>query len=228
MERKSLSQIGELYHRDPSAIKRWMIIYGIPRRLPQSRSGTMFKCQICENEFYVTKGRANRYNPKYCSMACRTKGIRQKWLKETKNLKNTTAITYRLRKQIGKCQICGYCEEPRILTTHHKNMNHKDNSPSNLLLLCPNCHSLEHLKNGNRSRPPLIFFGRTRRPYSEWSIKGEYKCKNCGKVFKSPTLKRKYCFDCLPVNSSKRDYLYMRHKWRTMADIKAEEESEKV
>lgn len=198
-EEKSLATIGEIYHKDPSAIKRWMILFGIPRRpAGQPNSGKNIKCQVCNKEFYVPKARLKRYKPKYCGIPCRTIGLRGQFLKKTEKLTHTTAITYRLRKTIGKCQICGFDKEPRILTTHHVNLNHADNSTKNLLLLCPNCHSLEHLRKENRSRPPIVFFGRKCVPYSDWSIKGEYNCKRCGKMFKSPTLKRKYCFDCKP------------------------------
>ena len=42
-----------------------------------------------------------------------------------------------------KCAICG---ETRVLEVHHINCNHEDNSPLNLIPLCPNCHRLYHSK----------------------------------------------------------------------------------
>ena len=39
-----------------------------------------------------------------------------------------------------KCAICGYNEEIEILEVHHKDENHNNNEPSNLCILCPNCH----------------------------------------------------------------------------------------
>jgi hypothetical protein len=61
----------------------------------------------------------------------------------------------------GKCQMCGYDKEIRILEFHHKT-NSKEDAISNLCdgshsweeikkeldkceLLCPNCHALKHL-----------------------------------------------------------------------------------
>lgn len=45
--------------------------------------------------------------------------------------------------RIGKCEICGFSDK-RILQVHHKDKNRKHNTRDNLVLLCPNCHALEH------------------------------------------------------------------------------------
>lgn len=57
-----------------------------------------------------------------------------------------------LRKRIlqeglkeARCEICGLSEwrgKPIRLEIHHINANHKDNRLENLMILCPNCHSL--------------------------------------------------------------------------------------
>ena len=47
-----------------------------------------------------------------------------------------------------KCECCGMSEwlgKPIPLELHHINGNHYDNRLENLILLCPNCHSLEHV-----------------------------------------------------------------------------------
>jgi 5-methylcytosine-specific restriction endonuclease McrA len=51
------------------------------------------------------------------------------------------------RGLINKCKICGYDVQPKILGVHHKDRNPKNNDMSNLEVLCPNCHSLEHMKH---------------------------------------------------------------------------------
>ena len=51
------------------------------------------------------------------------------------------------RNLITQCQRCGYNNEPLILGIHHKDRNRHNNDISNLEILCPNCHSLEHLKH---------------------------------------------------------------------------------
>lgn len=42
---------------------------------------------------------------------------------------------------IGKCQCCGFTE---VLDLHHIDQNHHNNSPENLVVLCPNCHAKVH------------------------------------------------------------------------------------
>ena len=51
-----------------------------------------------------------------------------------------------LLKELGKCERCNYNEELGILEIHHKDRNRRNNSRENLLLLCPNCHSLIHFQ----------------------------------------------------------------------------------
>jgi len=48
-------------------------------------------------------------------------------------------------EQEGKCFECGLCEwrgKKLTLEIEHKNGNHNDNDRSNMVALCPNCHSL--------------------------------------------------------------------------------------
>lgn len=70
-----------------------------------------------------------------------------------KYLSNEIAISsYKLKKRLLKENLQEYkCEECGLemwnnkiipLELHHKNGNNKDNSLSNLKLLCPNCHAL--------------------------------------------------------------------------------------
>lgn len=58
---------------------------------------------------------------------------------------NITSKNY-LKKKIKKCEKCGFDNEPRILVIHHKNQNRKNNFPDNLIVLCPTCHALEHMR----------------------------------------------------------------------------------
>jgi 5-methylcytosine-specific restriction endonuclease McrA len=51
------------------------------------------------------------------------------------------------RNMILVCERCGYDEEPRILGVHHKDRNRKNNELANLEVLCPMCHSLEHMRH---------------------------------------------------------------------------------
>lgn len=61
-----------------------------------------------------------------------------------------------LRRRFSSCQLCGFDSEPRILEVHHKDRNRTNNELSNLLLVCPNCHALEHLKLRGCKRSELL------------------------------------------------------------------------
>jgi hypothetical protein len=47
------------------------------------------------------------------------------------------------------CNRCGYKEHIGILRVHHKDRDRKNNDVSNLEILCPNCHEVEHLLSGD-------------------------------------------------------------------------------
>lgn len=47
------------------------------------------------------------------------------------------------------CNRCGYNTAPHILQVHHKDRNRENNTLSNLEVLCPNCHEIEHYRNND-------------------------------------------------------------------------------
>lgn len=76
-------------------------------------------------------------------------------------VENSTFInSNHLRKRLlqsglkeAKCECCGLSEwqgKPIRLEIHHINANHKDNRLENLMILCPNCHSLTDNYRGKR------------------------------------------------------------------------------
>ena len=100
------------------------------------------------------RGKGAKY---FCSIDCdsknRVKGIIERWLQgDHTGSKSGGVISAPVRRWCidrakGKCQKCGWNKLNRStgqspLEVHHKNGNWKDNSPSNLQVLCPNCHSL--------------------------------------------------------------------------------------
>lgn len=66
--------------------------------------------------------------------------------------------SYKLKEKLIKdqikencCEICGlsvWQEKILPLELHHKNGNHYDNSLDNLMILCPNCHSIQGNNSG--------------------------------------------------------------------------------
>jgi 5-methylcytosine-specific restriction endonuclease McrA len=51
------------------------------------------------------------------------------------------------RGMIEKCNRCGFNSIKAILGVHHRDRDRKNNALSNLEVLCPNCHSTEHMKH---------------------------------------------------------------------------------
>lgn len=54
---------------------------------------------------------------------------------------------YIFEKYDHKCAICGWCQKNPVtnkspLSVHHIDGNYRNNSEDNLILLCPNCHSI--------------------------------------------------------------------------------------
>lgn len=49
------------------------------------------------------------------------------------------------------CQKCKWKKVPKVLHIHHKDRNPLNNQLSNLELLCPNCHAIEHITKIKRN-----------------------------------------------------------------------------
>jgi hypothetical protein len=100
---------------------------------------TQYSCRHCDKKFNAPKST----NRKYCSKKCINKEQKKSF-----NPKFTTVRKQMLaRGMINKCQKCGYDEVKEILGVHHKDKNRNNNKLENLMVLCPNCHSIEHHKH---------------------------------------------------------------------------------
>ncbi len=105
-----------------------------------SQKGTVqYTCAHCKVQFLD----APSHKRKYCSKKCVNKAAKELWKPTFTTVRKTMAR----RDLIKACERCGYDEHPEILGVHHKDRNRKNNDPSNLEVLCPNCHSLEHKKH---------------------------------------------------------------------------------
>jgi hypothetical protein len=108
----------------------------------QHLNGTVkFNCVHCGKEFNGSPSHIGKR--KYCSKKCTGKSYHETFKPNFTTVRKAM-IT---RGLIKKCNRCGYGEEPLILGVHHKDRNRKNNTMENLEVLCPNCHSLEHLKH---------------------------------------------------------------------------------
>ena len=56
----------------------------------------------------------------------------------------TTLKDYRDIAFRNLTKICNRCGYDKFVVVHHKDRNHSNNDLSNLEILCPNCHALEH------------------------------------------------------------------------------------
>ena len=107
----------------------------------------------------------NNRNSKYCNNKCQAQHIHEQYIEDWKagknnGLKGKYEISRHIRNYLFKkynksCALCGW-NEVNIYTglspleVHHIDGNYLNNKEDNLLLLCPNCHSLtDSYKNHN-------------------------------------------------------------------------------
>jgi len=132
------------------------------------------ECKFCKKRIVVTQKNPNK---KFCSETCKKNFNKEKikeryrryylknkekiyrytreWRKKNKKRFNENARIYQnkrrelLRRLIAqKCENCG---DNKQLCIHHKDRNHFNNSPDNLMILCRKCHAEEHLKDRKRN-----------------------------------------------------------------------------
>lgn len=110
-------------------------------------------CAQCNKEFYrnASKREISKSGLQFCSRKCKDLAQRIGGIKEIQPYHYTDSLKeYRLlvEREIGikECNRCKYKDFPEILQVHHKDRNRKNNELSNLEVLCPNCHSLEHIR----------------------------------------------------------------------------------
>lgn len=117
------------------------------------KNGQLYKCFICNKDTYRTpkddlRSKSGNF---FCSKSCQTIW-RNSIVHIGQNHSNWNGGTASYRTILLKAdvrQICGKCktEDQRILAVHHKDRNRKNNSVSNLIWLCHNCHYLVHHYN---------------------------------------------------------------------------------
>ena len=106
-------------------------------------------CVICSKDFTDLKTRSR----KYCGTVCKIEGLARarRARFENKGLWGEWCSPRDAKawyiKEHGACQTCGWKDEIGVLELHHRDRNRRHNTGENIMLLCPNCHSIEHLKN---------------------------------------------------------------------------------
>lgn len=107
-------------------------------------------CITCHKE-YISSHKMQ----KHCSIKCHWESKQKQYLDHWLNgiIDNTTENTtppikrYLLTLRGAKCEECGWNKISEFtkkspLQVHHVDGNSKNNTPENLKILCPNCHSL--------------------------------------------------------------------------------------
>lgn len=130
-------------------------------------------CADCEKPLYRRPSELNKWNHSYCkdcsishSSGKGKIGINNRYVKYIEKWKNGMTDGMRGSYQISlhikrylftkynnKCGRCGWSEINQFtnkipLETEHIDGNHKNNKEENLILLCPNCHSLTSTYKG--------------------------------------------------------------------------------
>ena len=128
---------------------------------PMPAKRTLFPdpCPNCGKEI----ARRNRYCDNQCQNDYQYKEAIRKWLSGEITLGSPAAASGYVRKHLleqfnNRCPKCGWGEVNAITGNVPLEINHIDgdatnNSPSNLELLCPNCHSLTpNFRNLNKGK----------------------------------------------------------------------------
>jgi len=113
-------------------------------------------CSNCGKEIHIK-------NSKYCSHECQLDFQYKEYIQRWKNgLENGVRGRYNISNYIKKyifekynnqCTLCGWNQvniytENIPLEIEHVDGNYKNNKEENLILLCPNCHSLTSTYKG--------------------------------------------------------------------------------
>jgi|TARA_S200002703_G_C3639886_1_gene196465 hypothetical protein len=99
-------------------------------------------CEKCGQAFIWTgRGKTKAFDrARFCSRSC-ANSRQDYW---DKNISNYRTVAFKHHKK--ECAICGF---DKIVEVHHIDEDSKNNSPENLIPLCPNHHRMYHSKYKN-------------------------------------------------------------------------------
>lgn len=98
------------------------------------------ECPVCGTQ-YVDKEGSPRVKTT-CSHSCANTYFRAG--KKHPNYKGGSTVNYRKLIDIKACNRCGFSEYQEVLQVHHIDRDRSNNSITNLEVLCPTCHSVDH------------------------------------------------------------------------------------
>lgn len=111
------------------------------------KGSVILNCDVCNKEYRRPPSHSH-YKTKTCSLKCRGIATRS----ENPISKDYPSVRrwMQRRNMILECSECGYDSHPEILVVHHKDRDRTNNALSNLEILCPNCHALEHYSENKK------------------------------------------------------------------------------
>lgn len=115
-------------------------IYSEIRKRSSEKRLIYKECPVCSKEFSFIK-RTDKKEQVTCSHACSNTYFRSGL--NNPNFKGTNYRTICFHWHIKECVICG---EENIVTVHHLDEDNTNDSPSNLVPLCPTHHQYIHSK----------------------------------------------------------------------------------
>lgn len=107
-------------------------------------------CIHCGKEYTRSAGQTKRrFCSRQCAIASNHGPAQHELLLFTQRNKKPPKRSLDMKDHYRACQRCGWGHEPAILHRHHKDRNRRNNSPTNIEILCPTCHVLEHFQAGD-------------------------------------------------------------------------------
>lgn len=102
-------------------------------------------CQNCNKEFTYGHSKTGKFCSNQCSGEYKSKTAREDfWAGHKPNIYRDVARRFLSERRGYKCEVCGIDNwNGKDLTLHvdHINGDPSNNHPTNLRLICPNCHS---------------------------------------------------------------------------------------
>lgn len=113
------------------------------------RTGRFFACHTCGKPVYKSlKDQSRSKSGKFfCDKACQTKWRNSIFAGENhSNWKGGQSVYRDILRRAKIERTCAKCKigDTRVLIVHNRDRNRKNNSVSNLMWLCHNCHFLVH------------------------------------------------------------------------------------
>jgi len=115
------------------------------------------KCLNCDVEFKYGHSKRGKYCSNTCNGEHKSRLHKEAWYRgELKRIERATMRRYISEDRGYNCEVCGLSDwQGKEITLHvdHIDGNPGDDSPTNVRLICPNCHSqTEFLGAANKGR----------------------------------------------------------------------------